>query len=579
MIMKVYGGFLELDRNMSDSGYRSGSSQGIYGAGVATRQFLKNLLRYADFEAFHFFNPGRYKPQEEGEVEACFGLVEPDPRIKLCKIEDFSRAVQETNYLVFHSPNGPDITPMLYLRNQMSPKNIPITGVTHTISYQHQLVNFLTLSLIGAQAWDSIVCLEEPAVRVMKNHFHHLQSRLFQQFDFNIEYKGRLDSIPLGVDTQTYRPREKQVLRQHFELPNDKVILLWVGRFSHYDKMDLQPLLIAFKMALEKCSDAEKAVLVLAGDDSRHNYAEKVKAYASQLGIEEQVIIFTNRPRIDFPLLYSAADVFLSPSDNVQETFGQTVLEGMSSGLPVVCSDWEGYSISVVHEETGFRIPTYWMECDRTICDYAPLSPFRLNHLYLSQSVCVDVQQMSEALCFLISHDELRAKMGQQARQHILNTYDWKIIIRRYMELWKELHKIASHHPVPSQRQPSWFRPAYFQTFQHYATTTLQPNTRVKKTASSMNYTDRNGTRLWYEEMDLKLQPEIIDAILSLATDWITLAELEAKLCPTAQTTTEIFRYHVLYLLKYYCLSFEGDTVEKIARDLKNLSIQKSEVD
>ena len=575
--MRVYGGFLELDRNINDSGYRRGSSQGIYGAGVATTQFLKNLLRYGDFEAFHFFKPGRYKPQEEGEVEAYFGLPEPDTRIKLWKVEDFGRAVQETNYFVFHRPQGPSITPMLYLRDQMSPKNIPMTGVTHTISYQFQLVDFLTLPLIGARPWDSIVCLEEPAVRVMKKHFSHLQHRLFQQFGINIEYKGRLDNIPLGVDTQTYRPREKQALRQHFGLPNDKVILLWVGRFSHYDKMDLQPLLIAFKMALGKCSE-DKAILVLAGDDSRHNYAEKVKAYASRLEIEEHIIILTNRSRVDFPLLYSAADVFLSPSDNIQETFGQTVLEGMSSGLPVVCSDWEGYSISVIHGRTGFRIPTYWMECDGTICDYAPLSPFRLNHLYLSQSVCVDVEQMSETLFLLISHDDLRSKMGQQARQHILNTYDWKIIIGHYMALWEELHKIASHHALPSQQQLSWFRPAYFETFQHYATTILQPTTRVRKTALSLTCTDRNGTNPWYEEMDIKLQPEIIDAVLSLSTDWITLAELEAKLCPTIQTTTEIFRYHVLYLLKYYCLSFDVDTVEKVARDLINLSIQKSEV-
>jgi len=573
--MSVYGGFLELDRHMSDSGYRSGSSQGIYGAGVATRQFLKNLLRYGDFEAYHFFNPGRYKPQEEGEVEACFGLLEPDSRIKLWKLEDFGRAVQETNYLVFHSLRGPDITSMLYLRNQLSPKNIPITGVTHTISYQSQLVDFLTLPLIGARPWDSIVCLEAPAVRVMQNHFSHLQRRLFQQFGFNLEYKGRLDSIPLGVDTQTYRPREKQALRQHFGLPNDKVILLWVGRFSHYDKMDLQPLLIAFKMALGQCAE-DKAILVLAGDDSRHNYAEKVKAYASLLGIEAQVIILTNRPRIDFPLLYSSADVFLSPSDNVQETFGQTVLEGMSSGLPVVCSDWEGYSISVVHGKTGFRIPTYWMECDGTICDYAPLSPWILNHLYLSQSVCVDVEQMGKALFMLIEHDDLRAKMGLSARQHILDTYDWKIIIRRYIELWEELHKIASHHAPPLQRHPSWFRPAYFETFQHYATTTLQPTTSVRKTTLSLTATESNRTNPWYEEMDMKLQPEILDALLSLSTDWITVAELEAKLCATVQTTTEIFRYHLLYLLKYHCLSLNIDTIEKVVKDLRNLSIPKS---
>lgn len=570
--MRVFGSFLPLGMSLSDFGYRDGSSQGIYGAGVATTQFLKNLLLYGDFDAYHFFNQGRYKQQKEGEVEACFDLTEPDPRIKLWKLEDFGGAVKETDYLVFHTPQGPNITSWLYLRNQISPKNIPITGVTHTISYQYQLLNFLTLLLIGARPWDSIVCLEEPAVRVMKNHFSHLRSRLSQEFGFNVEYKGRLDNIPLGVDTQTYRPREKQVLRQHFGLPSDKVILLWIGRFSHYDKMDLQPLLIAFKMALQKCS-ADRAVLVLAGDDTRHNYTEKLIAYASELGIHEHVIILKNRPRIDFPLLYSAADVFLSPSDNVQETFGQTVLEGMSSGLPVVCSDWEGYSISVVHRRTGFRIPTYWMESDETICDYAPRSPWMLNHLYLSQSVCVDVEQMSEALFFLISRDELRCKMGQHARQHILNTYDWKIIIHRYIELWEELHEIACRYDPPVQQQDSWFRPSYFKTFQHYATTILHPTTKIRKTGLSLNAVDGNGNHFWYEEMSNKLQPEIIGTILNLSTDWITIAELEVKLSTIVHTTTEVFRYHLLYLLKYHCLSLDADTVDKVVKDLRNLSL------
>ena len=569
--MRVYGGFLPFDSNLSDFGYRSGSSQGIYGAGVATTQFLKNLLRFGDFDAYHFFNQGRYKPEKEGEIEACFGLTEPDPRIKFWKIEDFRRSVLKTNYRVFHSPGGPNIAPILYLRNQISPKNIPITGVTHTISYQSQLLDFLTLPLVGAYPWDSIVCLEEPAVRVMKNHFSHLHERIYDEFDLKIEYKGRLDSIPLGVDTQTYRPRKKQVLRRHFDLPLDKVILLWVGRFSHYDKMDLQPLLIAFKMALLKCSE-DGAVLVLAGDDSRHDYTEKLIAFAVELGIRDQVIILKNRPRIDFPLLYSAADIFLSPSDNIQETFGQTVLEGMSSELPVICSDWEGYSISVMHGKTGFKIPTYWMKADETICDYAPLSPWRLNHLYLSQSVCVDVQQMSKALSLLITHDDLRLKMGRQARQHILSTYDWKIIIRRYIELWEELNEIASRHCPPSGNN-SWFRPEYYETFQHYATTTLQPTTKVRKTDLNLDTIYKNDTNPWYEEMSNKLKSEIISAILSFSTDWITVAELEEKLCSTLYTTKEIFRYHLLYLLKYNCLFFDEDTIDKVPKELRNFSL------
>ena len=54
----------------------------------------------------------------------------------------------------------------------------------------------------------------------------------------------------------------------------------------------------------------------------------------------------------------SAADVFISLVDNIQETFGITPLEAMASGLPVVVSDWDGYRHTVRDGEEGFLIPT-----------------------------------------------------------------------------------------------------------------------------------------------------------------------------------------------------------------------------
>ena len=565
--MRLFGTFLPLDVNMNDLNYQKGSSRGIYGAGVATQQFMTNLLRYANFDEYHLFDPNRYKPANEGEAEALFGLNESDSRLKLFLATEFEDALRTNDYLVFHRPRGPVIAPLIYLRNQLSKKNFPITGVTHTISYHRQLVDFLTFLLIGARPWDSIVCLEEPARRVMRNHFQHLQTDLYQQFGLDLKYEGRLDSIPLGVDTQTYRPRDKQALRKQFGLPLDKVILLWVGRFSHYDKMDLRPLLLAFKTAIQKCSK-NNAVLVLAGDDTRHNYTEKIKDFATQLGIEKHLIILIDRPRIDFPLFYSAADVFVSPSDNIQETFGQTVLEGMASGLPIVCSDWEGYSVSVIHEETGFRIPTYWMECDGSICDYAPISPWLFNQFYLSQSICFDVQYMAKALFMLIENDALRSEMGFQARQHILETYDWKIIIHRYVELWEELSQIASSHPTSNHQSRSWFRPQYFKTFEHYATTTLKPTTNVRITDSDCRFPTKDEPLPWYDELTSRLDSEVIDTILRLSKDWITIAKLEQDLFKNLNISAERFRYHLLWLLKYNWLTLNGDIIGQAARTL-----------
>ena len=39
----------------------------------------------------------------------------------------------------------------------------------------------------------------------------------------------------------------------------------------------------------------------------------------------------------------NAANIFISLSDNIQETFGLTVIEAMAAELPCIVSDWNGY--------------------------------------------------------------------------------------------------------------------------------------------------------------------------------------------------------------------------------------------
>ena len=68
------------------------------------------------------------------------------------------------------------------------------------------------------------------------------------------------------------------------------------------------------------------------------------------------------RPEATRRSVWHAADVFVSPSDNIQETFGLAVLEAMASGLPVVASDWDGYRDLVADGETGFLVPTAMVE-------------------------------------------------------------------------------------------------------------------------------------------------------------------------------------------------------------------------
>ena len=55
---------------------------------------------------------------------------------------------------------------------------------------------------------------------------------------------------------------------------------------------------------------------------------------------------------------WAGADIFVSLSDNIQESFGLTPVEAMASGLPAIVSDWNGYRGGVREGQEGFLIPT-----------------------------------------------------------------------------------------------------------------------------------------------------------------------------------------------------------------------------
>lgn len=57
-------------------------------------------------------------------------------------------------------------------------------------------------------------------------------------------------------------------------------------------------------------------------------------------------------------LLYRSSDVYFSPSDTVQESFGMSLTEAMACGLPLIVSDWNGYKDVLIHGITGFKVPT-----------------------------------------------------------------------------------------------------------------------------------------------------------------------------------------------------------------------------
>ena len=120
-------------------------SEGVYGLSVFAKRFLRSLFRHSDFDEFHFFCSSSYREPRADE------LLGSDKRVRLFPLREFSASAREFDYHVLHNIWTPDIGPWTDMRNRLCPAGIPVTGLTHTISYQSFLPRVLSTMVMGAR--------------------------------------------------------------------------------------------------------------------------------------------------------------------------------------------------------------------------------------------------------------------------------------------------------------------------------------------------------------------------------------------------------------------------------------------
>lgn len=120
-----------------------------------------------------------------------------------------------------------------------------------------------------------------------------------------------------------------------------------IGTVARLDPVKDQAGLVA---AFARIVEDPRVLLVIAGDGPCR--AEIARAVAD-LGLEERVRLLGERA--DVPSVLSAFDVFVLPS--LGEGISNTILEAMSTGLPVVATRVGGNPELVVKGSTGLLVP------------------------------------------------------------------------------------------------------------------------------------------------------------------------------------------------------------------------------
>jgi len=201
-----------------------------------------------------------------------------------------------------------------------------------------------------------------------------------------------VSAIHYGLDVEVFAPRDRLAARSVLGIPADARVVLFGA-----DHIEIQRKGLAFLLeALTGLPDEAAPFLLTMG-----NGAPPLPERFPHLHLG-----YVTGDRF-LSIVYSAADVFVIPS--LQEAFGQTALESMACGTPVVGFDAGGIREVVVDRVTGL------------------LAPVR------------DSAALGLAVGRILSNASLRAKLGSNGRKMAVEQFSLEIQAKRYVELYQQL--------------------------------------------------------------------------------------------------------------------------------------------
>lgn len=219
----------------------------------------------------------------------------------------------------------------------------------------------------------------------------------------------RISQIYNGVDQERFKPgqaRSMALLPEHWQTQSDLLVVGTVGRLTPVKDQQLLLRAVA-KMRVDYPSLAPRVKLILVGDGPLR---AELTQLVDELGLAN--VAWLAGDREDVPELLSTLDIFVLPS--LAEGISNTVLEAMASGLPVIATA-SGGNVELVKEGVNGRL--------------VPVG---------------EVDALCQALATLLENDELRQRLGENAREGVRERFQWDQAVASYLGVYDELLQVGS---------------------------------------------------------------------------------------------------------------------------------------
>ncbi|MFM2043659.1 MAG: hypothetical protein RLY86_2235 [Pseudomonadota bacterium] len=380
----------------------------------------------------------------------------------------------------------PNLARAANMRLRTGPGAYSITGVTHTTASHAAMDHITSMLAAPVMPWDALICTSTAVGSTVRLLLERQRDYLRWRFGSSITLTlPQLPIIPLGVHCADFdfHAGEREAARKSLGIAEGEVVALFVGRLSFHAKAHPHAMYAGLAEAVRRSGKA--VTLLQCGWFANSHIEGAFKDGLAQFGREVRGLFADGRDPATRRRCWASADLFISLSDNIQETFGLTPLEAKAAGLPVVVTDWDGYRDTVRDGIDGFRIPTWMPPADLgevfARSHEADMVTYDMYCGETCQAVSVDGAALADRLTALVTDRDLRLRMGAAGRHHAREAFDWAIIWRRYRMLWWELERIRQSTALPQTSAPrsAPARPDPFAAFGHYPTEQVLPQTLV----------------------------------------------------------------------------------------------------
>jgi len=361
--------------------------------GGAQKQLL-TLIRHLDKKRFHLFlftaKDGLLLPEALSinglTIKKSICLERPiNPLKDLLALIEIHRFIKKNNIEIVHTHSS-----KAGILGRLAARLAKVKIIIHAVhgwsfnDYQPRVERlfFIWLERLSARFSDKLI--------VASNYDRQ------KGLDNHIGRENKYTLIHYGIDYTEFNIREQNIRKELRIDANDLV----VGMVSCFKPQKSPQDFIKLAFLVSKALPNVKFLLV--GDGILHGKIEKL---IHKFNLQKQVIL--TGWRRDIPRILSAIDIFVLTS--LWEGLPIAVLEAMASNKPVISTDTGGVREVITEGKSGFLV------------------------------LPGDMLKMSERLAVLLKDKNLRAEMGQNARDSLDFNFALTNMIRESKNLYEDI--------------------------------------------------------------------------------------------------------------------------------------------